>query len=87
MFASLGSVLLLTGDRFVFITRPLRYNSIMNLNRALLLCLASTVVAAVGAVWYSLSVLLPWDQVKNILQQIRLVLKILPYQSPIDYEG
>ena len=63
MFSSLGSVLLLTVDRYIFITQPLRYNVFVTLPRAIYLTLASTLIAAAGAVWYSFSVTLPWDLV------------------------
>ncbi len=65
MFACLGSVLLLSADRFVFIVFPLRYESMVSLRRALLLALTSTVAAVALALWYSLSVELPWDKAKN----------------------
>lgn len=63
MFSSLGSVLLLTIDRYLFITKPLKYNTVMTLPRAGILVIVSIGAALIGAMIYSFSVSLPWDDV------------------------
>ena len=81
MFASLGSVLLLTTDRYIFITQPLRYNVLVTLPRAVYLTAASTLITAIGAVWYSFAVSLPWDLVCTFTHVLPLAMVCLLYTS------
>lgn len=76
IFSSFCSVLLLTFDRFIFITKPLNYNTIMNVQRAYILTIIATILSIMASIGYSMSVSLPWDKVCTFTHVLPLGLVI-----------
>ncbi len=62
-FSSLGCVVLLTLDRFLFIVRPLRYSTLVTVKRGILASLVMTTFALATTIGYTAAIEMSWDNV------------------------